>query len=653
MHETGASPNGLHMLYLKLSRLLLATVLAASLCAHADNSAQTIVHMLDYVSVDYPEFVKDGKVLDEAEYKEQLEFATQAAVLLAKLPAVPEQAALLAQAEQLKLRIIAKAPGPEITALASALRWKMIEAYKLVVAPRASPDLKRGATSYAAQCAACHGTDGRGDGPAGKGLEPAPSDFHDGARMAQRSVYGLYSTITLGVAGTGMAPYGHLGEDERWALALYVATLGLDAQRVHRGGELWQAGTGINEIGNLRALATLTDNEVAEKYGADTAAAFAWLKANPQALAAIKEGSITFSRRLLGESLAAYRAGKRDEAQQLALTSYLEGFELIEASLDTLDRNLRLEVETQVIAYRDLLRRGAPEAAVVQQAERIDGLLAASADKIGSSGLSPTTAAISAFFILAREGLEALLVVAAIIAFLLKSGRREALPWIHAGWIGALVMGVATWFVASTLIAISGATRELTEGVTALLAAAILIYVGFWLHGKSHAHAWKAFIDQHLSKALEGGTLWALAGVSFLAVYREAFETVLFYQALWQQAGAGGHGSIIVGFLCGMAVLAVLAWAILRYGLRLPIGPFFATCSVLMSVLAVVFTGHGIKALQEAGMIAAVPFGGFNLPALGVYATVESMLAQLFVLLVALAAFFWSHHHNGSHRNLN
>lgn len=628
------------------ARLLFALLLLMSLCARADDSAQTIVHMLDYVSVDYPEFVQNGKVLDEAEYKEQLEFATQSAVLLAKLPAVPEQPTLLAQAEQLKMRIVAKAPGAEITTLASALRWKMIEAYKLAVAPRNSPDLKRGAALYATQCAACHGAEGRGDGIAGKGLEPAPSDFHDRGRMAQRSVYGLYSTITLGVGGTGMAGFGTLSEDERWALALYVATMGQAAERVSKGGALWQAGTGKKEIGTLRAVATLTNNDVTKKYGADAAAAFAWLKANPQALAAIKEEPIAYSRRLLGESLAAYRAGKRDEAQQLALTSYLEGFELVEASLDTLDRNLRQEVETQMIAYRDQLRRGAPVEPVAQIAERIDGLLAASADRLGSTGLSPTTAAISAFFILVREGLEALLVVAAIIAFLVKSGRREAMPWIHAGWIGALVLGVATWFVASTLIAISGATRELTEGVTALLAAAILIYVGFWLHGKSYAHAWKAFIDQHLSAALQGGTLWALAGVSFLAVYREAFETVLFYQALWQQVGEGAHGSVVIGFLCGVAVLAVLAWAILRYGVRLPIGPFFTVCSVLMAGLAVVFTGHGIKALQEAGMVAAVPFGNFNLPALGMYATVESMLAQLFVLLSVIAAFVWSHHAN-------
>ena len=614
--------------------------------AHADNTAQTIVHMLDYISVDYPEFVKDGKVLDESEYKEQLEFATQTAALLTKLHATPEQATLLAQSEQLKQRIAVRAPGTEISALASALRWKIIEVYKLAVAPRVIPDLKHGATLYAAQCAACHGAEGRGDGIAAKGLDPAPSNFHDAGRIAQRSVYGLYSTITLGVAGTAMTAFNKLGEDDRWTLALHVATLGSERDRISKGGTLWQTGLGKDTVGTLRAVTTLTDNEVTKKYGADTAAVFAWLKNNPQALTGNKEAPITYARRVLGESLSAYRSGKTIEAQQLALTSYLEGFELVENSLDTLDRNLRQAVETEMIAYRDLLRRGAALEPVSRQAGRVDGLLAASAEKLGSTGLSPATAGISAFFILTREGLEALLVVTAIIAFLAKSGRREAMPWIHAGWIGALLMGAVTWFAASSLIAISGATRELTEGVTALFAAVILIYVGLWMHGKSYAHAWKAFIDQHLGAALRGGTLWALSGLSFLAVYREAFETVLFYQALWQQAGADAQTSVIIGFLCGVATLAVLAWIVLRYGVRLPIGPFFTVCSVLMATLAVVFTGHGIKALQEAGMIAAVPFSGINLPALGIYATVEGTLAQIFVLLSVIVAFVWSHHAN-------
>jgi high-affinity iron transporter len=204
------------------------------------------------------------------------------------------------------------------------------------------------------------------------------------------------------------------------------------------------------------------------------------------------------------------------------------------------------------------------------------------------------------------------------------------------------VVGLATWFVAGRLIDISGATRELTEGVTALLAAAILLYVGFWLHSKSYAQAWKSFIETRLKGALEHGTLWALAGLSFLAVYREAFEAVLFYQALWQQAGEGAHGSVLVGFLSGAAALAVIAWLILRYGVRLPIGLFFSACSILMALLAVVFTGHGVKALQEAGVIAASPIDAISLRALGFYPTIETALTQGIVLLLVIGAFAWS-----------
>ena len=115
-----------------------------------------------------------------------------------------------------------------------------------------------------------------------------------------------------------------------------------------------------------------------------------------------------------------------------------------------------------------------------------------------------------------------MLVLAAIIAFLVKAGRRDALPYVHAGWVSAIALGGITWLVATYAIGLSGANREITEGVTALLAAAMLIYVGFWLHNKAYAHAWNRFIKEQVGSALEKKTLWAMAGVSFLAVYREA-----------------------------------------------------------------------------------------------------------------------------------
>jgi high-affinity iron transporter len=612
--------------------------------AQPDASAQLVVHLLDYISVDYPTFVKVGKVTDASEYKEQQEFATQVVTLLGQLPEVRERTELLSEASRLKRRIDARAPGEEVSKAATDLRWRVIGAYGIAVVPKRPPDLQLGARLYSSQCAGCHGASGHGDGVLAKGLDPAPADFHDHDRVAQRSVYGFYNSITLGVTGTAMKSFSELPEEDRWALAFHVAALGADPARTAAAEQLWKGGHGKTEAGNLRALATLTENDVARRYGEDVATVFVWLRAHPATLESAQSSPIAYARSVLGESLAAYRAGRREEAQRLALGAYLEGFELAEATLDTVDRNLRQEVETQMLGYRELLRQNAPPAQVASAAERIDQLLEASDRALGHESLTASTAAMSAFFIIVREGLEALLVITAIVAFLIRTGRRDALLWIHAGWIGALALGLVTWFAALSLVRVSGATRELTEGFTALFAAGILLYVGFWLHAKSHAAAWKTFVQEHVQGALQRGTLWALAGVSFLAVYREAFETVLFIQALWQQSADEAQHAVAAGLGCGAAVLALIAWLMLRFGVRLPLGPFFTVCSLLMAVLAVVFTGQGIKALQEADVIAASPVTTFSVSALGFYPTVQTIVGQAAVLALVIAMFLWSGH---------
>ena len=164
--------------------------------------------------------------------------------------------------------------------------------------------------------------------------------------------------------------------------------------------------------------------------------------------------------------------------------------------------------------------------------------------------------------------------------------------------------------------------------MTALLAAAMLIYVGFWLHSKAYAHAWSRFIKEQVGAALEKKTLWAMAGVSFLAVYRELFEIVLFYQALWAQAGADGRHALLGGIAAAAVLLAAIGWAIFKYSVRLPIGPFFAVMSVLLALMAVVFAGNGAAALQEAGVLGADPVEFVSVPALGVHPTLQTLTAR-------------------------
>jgi high-affinity iron transporter len=592
--------------------------------------------------VDYPEAVKDGKVADQGEYDEQVEFAANVRAMIGELPGRPERAGLEAAAARLAGAIGDKRPGDEVATIAGELRGRIIEIYQVQVSPRQAPDLASAPADFAAHCAVCHGAAGRGDGPAAKGLTPPPADLTDAARQSQLSVFGLYNTITLGIKGTAMTGFPALSEAQRWALAFHVSTLAGSGDERARGAALWKGGAGKRELGNLRALVMATPREVTARLGGDGAAVLAYLRGEPKTVGVGRESALDLSARLLGESVEAYRGGDAPRAHRLAVTGYLEGFELVEAPLSAVDGALKTRVEAEMMRYRAMLLAGAPADAVEAQARAIQALLVTARQRLDAARLSPATIFTSALVILLREGLEAILVLAALIALLIKSGRREALRYVHAGWIAALALGGVTWLAASYLITLSGADREITEGVTALLAAAMLLYVGFWMHRHAHAARWKVFIETRVASALSGRTMWALGSISFLAVYREAFETVLFYQALWLEAGPDGRLAVGAGFAAAVVGLVVLAWLILKLGLRLPVGWFFGGGSILMALLAVVLAGKGIAALQEAG---ALPAGPLNLPAvpsLGLYPTWQGVLTQLAVVVLIVGAFAYS-----------
>jgi high-affinity iron transporter len=622
---------------LGLALVLVGLVIPAA--AQPDTRARTILHLLDYVAVDYPEAVKGGAVADEAEYREQVDFVAQAITMLGELPERPERAALVEQARRLLASVEGRRPADEVARLAGEIRGAVIEAYQVPVAPSRPPDLRVAGELYAARCAACHGAEGRADGRAAGGLDPAPTDFHDHERVDRRSAYSFYSTITLGVPGTAMAAFADLSEEQRWGLALYAASLGDEAAVRRRGAELWEQGRAV--LPDLASLATVTAVEVQARHGQDGAALLAYLRARPDALTSGAGVPLARSRHLLGESLQAYRAGQARRAQDLAVSSYLEGFELVEASLDAHDRRLRVAVETGMIRYRTLLRDGAPVAEVEAQAARLQELLADAQRVLSGTGLSAGPAFASAFVILLREGLEAVLVVAAIVALLVRSGRRDGLPAVHGGWIAALALGGLTWVAASYVVTISGATREVTEGVTALAAAAILLYVGFWMHDKSHTQRWHAYVRSRLQGALGRGATWGLMLVSFLAVYREVFETVLFYQALWLQTAPGNEHALLGGLASAAVVLTVASWLIVRGSLRLPLGVFFGATSVALAALAIVLAGKGIAALQEAAILAPYPVDGPRLPILGLYPDGLGLLVQAALVLLVVTGFAW------------
>jgi high-affinity iron transporter len=607
--------------------------------AGAQESTQTLLHLLDYIAVDYPEAVADGEIRNTAEFEEMREFAATTRTLLDGLPSSAGRDELLRDAATLAARIEAKAPAHEIASLAGSLRTAIARVYGVQTAPSRTPDLANGKLLYEQQCAACHGAQGFGDGVAGKTLEPAPTNFHDRARASQRSTYGLYSTITLGVDGTGMRAYSELSDAQRWNLAFYVANFAATDAMRSKGASLWSAGKGRDAFPQLGPVAALSASETLATHGEDAVAIQAYLRAHPEVLAEAKPHPIRFAAETLEKSVQAYVAGDRASARQLAIQAYLEGYELAEASVRAADADLATETERAMMAYRTLLQSGASQDQVREQSAEVQELLRASLDRVETTRSSAAATFTSALVILLREGMEAILVVAAILAFLARANRPEARRWVHAGWIAALALGALTWVVSNYLVQISGASREVTEGATALISAALLLYVGYWLHSKSHGAAWQKFIQDKVGGALARGGSQLLALVSFLAVYREVFETVLFYQALSAQAPDGGH-MILTGSLLGAVLLTGVAWAILRASVRLPVGTFFSVSGTILVVLAAIFAGQGIAALQEAGRIGVTPFGSFAIPFLGIHPTAETWLAQLAVALL-VAAGYW------------
>ena len=196
---------------------------------------------------------------------------------------------------------------------------------------------------------------------------------------------------------------------------------------------------------------------------------------------------------------------------------------------------------------------------------------------------------------------------------------------------------MATWWVATSLISVSGASRELTEGFGSLLAAAVLLFVGIWMHGKAQAGQWQRYIREKLHNALASDSRWFLFSLAFIAVYREVFETILFFTAM---AAEGAVANLIAGAIAGFAALAAIAVAMLRFSRRLPIGKFFTYSSALVAVLAIVLAGKGVAALQEAGLIAIHPLAGFpRISVLGIFPTLQGILAQVATLLALLIGF--------------
>ena len=614
--------------------------LGTSVAADAQTTdVQTAWRLLDYMAVDYGGAVSGGQVKSAAEYAEMTEFAGSVSARLSTLPPAPARGQLIAGAARLQRVIAAKGTPEEVARIAHGLAADLLKAYPVPLAPDKAPDLTRGATLFAQNCASCHGMTGDGHGPDAAKLTTPPIAFSEVTRARQRSPFALYQVIDQGIDGTAMQSFANLPSEDRWALAFYAGRFAFPDGLASQGERLWTSDSDLrHRIPDLTTLAGLTPEVLAKTIGPDRAdAVIAYLRRHPDAVIRQAPGSLTTAREKLARSLAAYRGGDRHAAQELALAAYLDGFEPLEPMLTARDATLMGHIESAMGEFRASLQQGRPADEIATRVEVLNGLFDDADAALSPDAASSASTFLGAFTILLREGLEALLIVVAMIAFLRKAERPEVLPYVHGGWIGALVAGAITGVIATNAIGISGASRELTEGFGSLFAAVVLLSVGIWMHGKAQADQWQRYIREKMSRALSRQSAWFMFGLAFIVVYREVFETVLFYAALWTQ---GNGGMMLAGAGSALLLLGLIAWAMLRYSRDLPIAKFFAYSAWLMAMLTVVLAGKGVSALQEAGIVGITPVAGvFRVSIFGIFPTLQSLAAQFLMLIAVFGGF--------------
>jgi high-affinity iron transporter len=621
-------------------------------CVLGADDAQRLLALVDYIGGDYNNAVKDGKVIDQDEYQEMKEFTANALQLFAQLKATEkvDKAGVEPILQQLEAQVQKHESEARVTELTQSIRQKLVAAYGIETFPKTTPALGAGRKVYTETCAQCHGESGKGDGPSRATMqpkEPAPANFNDSQVMANLSPFRAFNTATFGVPGTAMPNFSALTVSERWQVAFYVFSLRFPSDTAQEGKRLLESKKLPQELIGIESLSNLSDKELENRLQSYfPAQSDRW-----RALAYLRRGlleentadPLLRAKTLLSEALDLYEKGEKDQAYQKAVESYIDGFDLAEPALFARDLSFGRALEARFTQFRSSIKRGDPVAEVQRQKQVMDAELAHASQLLTrENSLSGWYLFLNAALIIVREGLEAALILAAILALLRVMGAKEAIRYVHLGWVLAVAAGLLMWILVQTVLTLSSSHREVMEGLITLGAALVLFYMGYWLHTKAEARKWQRFIQAKVNEALSGKGILALVGVSFFAVFREAFEVVLFYQALWLQSPSSPQ-LVIWGFVAGLGILAVLVWAIFKLGLRIPLKYFFGAAGALLYLLAFVFAGNGVKELQAAGWSSSTPLPfPPQMPWLGVYPTIETLAAQGLMVVALVATVLWS-----------
>ncbi len=600
-----------------------------------ENDPRVLIHILDYLSKDYAGAVSDGKIVNAAEYQEQVDFVTNAQRIAQQIEVTQSNPTFLEQLAQLKKSILEKQAAPNVSSLARALQAQVIQNSKIEISPPQWPSIEQGKKLYGQNCASCHGVAGHGDGPAAKALDPSPANFLDESRFADISPFQAFNSIRLGVAGTSMVPFSALSDQEIWNLAFYV--ISLRYQNLDRGS------LPSPLLLSLKEVSSLSDKTIREQQALSEPQAVSVLAATRLQSPSASSNTLGLAKEYLSKARQSQQQGDLSQAKNFALMSYLEGVEPVEVRLRASNSKLVADIEQTMADLRVELERASPTSIIedkINQAAR----LIEEADSIlqSSSQHSQWFIFFMAFSIILREGFEAVLILVTILGVAKTLGAKKAVQWAHSGWIAALLCGGVAWFFSGWLLGMSGANRETMEGVTSLFAMVVLLYVGFWLHSKSEIGKWTAYIKKQMDSALEGGKLFGIALISFISVFREVFETVLFLRALWLEGASLEKAYLLAGIISAFIAVFIMANLLLKWSVKLPLTKLFAFSSAIMVILAVILTGKGVRALQIAGHISITPIAlPIDLSLIGMFPSLETLVSQAMIL--ALIFLLWAY----------
>ena len=573
---------------MRLSKTLLLIIacLAQPLAGQATDSlalARRVVAAASLAAKEYALGVvpSGGQITQPEEVDEAKLFIQQAQfdVPGLPLPARAESQHALARIQQL---LDSLAPPDSVTRATDSLVVLITAAAggPKVVEPLPSrpPSLARGAVVYRERCSACHGESGRGDGPKAKSLKGPPP-----ANLTDPAVMGNKSLLDI-----------------------------------------------------FRRIAVGTPGTAMPEFAEDVSAEDRWAVASY--VAAMQYG---------GSATAAIFAAVRHQidsalaqrSDKMAVDAYMT-FEQVETAIRAKNAGLASELEGNFAWLRTRVAKADDAERHTIRERLLAGL--ERADRVEADRQSGMSLFVASFFLLVREGFEAILIVAALMTFLAKAGASERRREVARGAWAAVVASLVTWVLVELLLPVTPGQREMMEGVTMLLAAAVLFYVSYWLLSKIEAAKWTAFVRGKMQSALSSGSGLALSAVAFLAVYREGFETILFYKALFTSAGSSSV-PVVGGIAAGAVGLVAIYVLVNQLGPHVAMKPFFAVTGVMLYYMAFVFAGKGIAELQGVGIIPlTVIEGAPRIPVLGIYPTVESLIVQGLLLVLAIVAAVWA-----------